>query len=279
MSKELVENEVFNLLRQKDVLLQAGCIEEVKLVDISIMRLQAAHGPVQAKEHQGATRMEAKELEKELENSTSEDTEIQSACEKLRGTVEATFDLLIQRRDAAYSNAIGALEIERGELEQEAATIEADAQNIEGLLESKARVSLYEADCLKLAGDFAGAAKKLAEQKEAESAPEVMRTRQGEITNRIQAIVEEKRACARRVFEPWHGECQSVIRVLEEGLFVKFLHGLWDEYLNFESRTCPQRNLSETPMIRSGHRNDLTADENSELWAAGTKWYSGRERR
>lgn len=204
-----------------------------------------------------------------------QDTEIEDVCEKIGGTFEQAFAMLIERRDGQYAASIAPLDAEAGELAQEHAAIEEAASGLEKLLPAKARLAQYEADQLTVAGKIEEAEAKREEQRQAEAAPAAMRERQSEIARRIEAIVEEKRTCARRLFEPWYAECQSVIRAAERGLFVTLLDGLWDACLDFEARTCPQRTVSENPMVRGGHRIGLTADGRSLIWAAAQRWYQG----
>ena len=162
---------------------------------------------------------------------------------------------------------------------EEQSAIEEAAQNLEELLPARARVAQQEHDRMLLAGDREGAAAKLAEQREAESAPAAMRTRQQEISNRIEAIVEHKRAVAIRVFKDFYPQAQTVVRAAERGLFLTLLNGLKSSFIEFENRTCPARSLQEVdPMVRGWHIEALTADGGSDLWVAGNRWYGGRGR-
>jgi hypothetical protein len=194
------------------------------------------------------------------------DTEIQDVCEEITGTLEAAFDLLIERKDAAYSAAVEPLDKEAEQLAQESAAISEDARNLEELLPAKVRVSQSEHDRLLLAGDREGAAAKLAEQQEAEAVPAAVSRRQREIDARVEAIESEKRAIKSRIFQTWYGEMQTVIRAVERGFFIVLLDGLSASLFEFEPHAATNVNVLA----------NLTAPERSEEWQAGIRWYGRR---
>jgi hypothetical protein len=187
-------------------------------------------------------------------------------AEVIADVFSETLTGLITRRDEAYSAAIAPLDKEAEQLAQESAAISEAARNLEELLPARVRVSQSEHDRLLLAGDRAGAAAKLAEQQEAETAPAAMSRRQREITERLEAIENEKRDIAGRVFRAWYGEVQTVIRAAEHGLFITLLDGIAASLFEFEPRAATNVNVLAS----------LTADERSREWASGTKWYGGR---
>jgi hypothetical protein len=274
-TREVVENEVFELLRQKDVLLQAGCTEEAKLVDLSIARFQAAHGPIQAKKHEGVTRMEAKDFE----TLKSEDTQVEGLCAELRGTTEKAFTLLLERRDRAYSEAIAGLETEREKLTQEAVSLREAERNLGELIPAKARVARSEADALLVSGKTAEAHAKIREAEEAANAPTAMKKRGLEIDLRLTAIEEERKTIARKIFETWYSECVTVHRSIERAHFILFLDGLKQSFFDFESSTgTSAQAVGDAGLFTVGYLTGLTAPERSEEWAAGHRWYSGRVR-
>ena len=138
-------------------------------------------------------------------------------------------------------------------------------------------MSQYEADQFTLAGEAEKAEAKLTEQREAENAPAAMRQRQQEISNRIDAIEEEKRAAAIRVFNRVYREGQAIVRASEHGLFITLLNGLRAYFIEFENRTCPARSVREVNlMVRGSHIEGLTAEERSDLWVVGNRWYAAR---
>jgi hypothetical protein len=208
----------------------------------------------------------------------TEDSTVAEIAERITKTFDETFDALIARRDAAYATAIVPLDAEHLELSREHQSIEQDAPNLEGLLESRARVSQYEADCLKLAGKHREAEAKLEEMKAAENAPRLMRERQREITARIEAIDAEKRTAAKRVFEQWYSECQTVHRAIERAHFIAFLDGLKRSFFDFEQRTDTYaKEVGQRGLFGVGHLANLSADEHSEEWASATRrWYAVR---
>lgn len=275
MNRALAENEVFDLLRQKDVLLRAGCTEEVKRLEVLIGYLQAAHGATSGIHHEG----EAPMTIEQLENLTSKATDVADIALEITGTLQHAFDTLIARRDRQFAEAVKPLDVEAARLEAESADLLGQRDELLRLLDARRRVSQYESDSLLLSGKDSEAKEKLEEMKLAEAAPAAMRARQEQIANRLTAIEEEKRFCACRVFEGWDSECRSLIRILEHELFIRFLDGLWSEYLAFEAKTCPQRSLNEVPMVRSNHKSSLTADERSPEWNSASRWYTGRGRR
>ena len=216
-------------------------------------------------------------IERNQTEGQEPDTGIVEMVAAITDVFSDTFAALIERRDLQYADAIAPLNAEQEALAQEHQSIEADAQNLEGLLESRARVSLYEADCLKLEGKHEEAQAKLAEMEAAKNAPALMRERQRGISARIEAIAGEKTTIAKSVFQEWYCECQHVIRNAEHGLFITLLDGLRADFFRFESSV---RNGDASPnlLYGSNHITGLTAGENSEEWQAGTRWYSGRAR-
>lgn len=190
--------------------------------------------------------------------------------------IDETFAALIERRDSQYAAAIAPLDAERESLSQEHADIGEAAQNLAELLPARARVAQAEHDRLLLAGDREGAAVKLSEQKEAEHAPEAMRARQREISNRLEKITEMKRATARRIFEEWYPDCQKVVRVLERGLFIVALEALRKSFFDFQSLTDTGGDGVRNTLFHQDHIAGLTAGERSEEWQTAVRWYGRR---
>jgi hypothetical protein len=273
MSKALAETEIFTLLRQKNILLQTpGCEEKVKLLDLSISRLQQAQGATSGIYHEE----EKVELES-LENLIVEDREIPTACEAITGATEKAFNLLLARRDAAYSQAIASLETEREKLEGEAVSLTEASANLGELLPAKMRVARAEADELLVQGRTAEAHRKIAEAQEAANAPAQSEARQSAIRERLSAIEAEKRNVGRRIFGEWHRECQSVVRASEHALFLVLLDGLKQSFFDFEQSTGTSAQAVGDPgLFGVGHLDSLTAPENSVEWNSGNRWYGGR---
>ena len=196
------------------------------------------------------------------------DDEIQGMAVQIGGTLEAAFALLIERRDRQYAEAIEPLDAERETLEQESAAIRETRVNLERLLPAKAREAQRAADALLLAGKHKEAAAKLTEAEVAANAPAAMTDRQREISARCEAIEQEKKAIARRIFESWYPDAQRVIRAAEHGLLVILLDGVEDSMNDYQART------GET-LIKLFHRTNLTAPERSPEWTAGNRWYGG----
>jgi len=205
----------------------------------------------------------------QLETQTT-DTEVQDVAEEIGGTLQAAFDLLIERRDQQYAAAIEPLDAERDTLEKESTAIGEARRSLERLLPAKAREAQRVADALLLAGKHDAAQRKLTEAEEAANAPEAMSERQREISTRCEAIDREKGAIARRIFDSWYCDAQHVIRAAEHGLFVTLLNGVEDSMTEYQVRTG-----SEGTLVKLSHRTNLTADERSLEWQAGYRWYGG----
>lgn len=197
-----------------------------------------------------------------------QDTEVQDMAEEIGGTLDAAFDLLIERRDRQYADAIEPLDAERDALEIEAASIGDARRNLELLLPAKAREAQRASDALMLAGKHEAAEAKLQEAEDAANAPSAMTDRQREISARCEAIEQEKKAIARRIFESWYPDVQRVIRAAEHGLLVTLLDGVEDSMNDFQARTGGT-------LIKLFHTVGLTADERSPEWLAGNRWYGG----
>ena len=197
-----------------------------------------------------------------------QDTEVTGIAEEIGGIMEAAFDVLIQRRDRQFAAAVEPLDAEEESLRDESASIQEARTNLEKLLPAKAREAQRAADALLLAGKREASEAKLAEAAEAANAPEAMKERQREISARCEAIEQEKKAIARRIFESWYPDAQRVIRAAEHGLLVILLDGVEDSMNDYQART------GET-LIKLAHRTNLTADERSPEWQAANRWYGG----
>ena len=206
----------------------------------------------------------------------TQDTEVTDIAEEISDTLQAAFDLLIERRDRQYADAIEPLDEERDTLEEESASIGEARVNLERLLPAKAREAQRAADALLLAGKHEEAAAKLTEAEEAANAPEAMKERQREISARIEEIGAEKQTAARRIFASWHEDCKTVIRPVEHGLFVVLLDGLQKSFYDFQNLTNTAGDGVLNTLFRLGHITDLTAGERSPEWNSGTRWYGGR---
>jgi hypothetical protein len=206
--------------------------------------------------------------------------EIEDACAEITSATEVAYAFLIERREAALAVAIAPLDAEKESLRQEYTEIGAEALDLQELLPSKARVAQAEHDRLLLAGDRAGAAARLAEQKAAESAPEAMRQRQQKIGLRLTAIEEEKKAQARRVFEVWYSEAQTIVRAAEHGLFIDLLDALRESFVEYEQRTDTGGTLTQpfSGLVQNRHLENLTSPDRSDSWVSGSRWYAGRTR-
>jgi hypothetical protein len=207
------------------------------------------------------------------------DTEIQDACEEISGTAEGAYDLLIERREAALAAAIKPKDAERESLLAEYGSIGEAAQSLELLLPAREREAQRQADALLLDGKPEEARAKIAEQREAEAAPATMKARQQAISARIEAIEEERKTIARRVFETWYGELQHVIRASEHGLFIELLDKSRDEMYAFQTRTnTTSPNGLTGGLFHSGHVVGLTANDRSQEWVSSQRWYASRTR-
>lgn len=207
----------------------------------------------------------------------TQDTEVTDMAEEIAGTLQAAFDLLIERRDRQYADAIEPLDAELDTLEQESASIGEARVNLQRLLPAKAREAQRAADALLLDGKHEEAAAKLAEAEEAGTAPEAMKQRQQEISARCEAIEAQKQAAARRIFSTWYAETQTVVRAAERGLFCTLLDGLKASFYQYQERTGTGGTLDRphNTLVKLSTLTDLTAPERSQEWKAGNSWYSG----
>jgi hypothetical protein len=206
-----------------------------------------------------------------------QDTEIQDTAAEINVILQTAFDLLIQRRDRQYEDAIGPMDAEAEALRQEHVDIGDARVSLEQLLPAKSRVAQQQADVLLLAGKGEESKAKLAEAEEAAAAPAAMIDRQREISARIEAIEDEKKTIARSVFDPWYADAQKVIRAAETGLFVTLLDGIEDSMSDFQTRTGTTSPTGLAGgLFHSGHVVGLTADERSPEWQAASRWYGGR---
>ena len=206
----------------------------------------------------------------------TQDTEVTDMAEEVGDILQAAFDLLIERRDRQYADAIEPLDAERDALENESASIGEARRNLEQLLPAKAREAQRAADALLLAGKHEAATAKLTEAEDAANAPAAMAERQREISARIEAIEAEKQAAARRIFASWYEDCKAIIRPIEHGLFVVVLDGLQQSFYDFQTRTNTGGTLERphNTLVKLSTLQNLTAPERSEEWTAGNRWYS-----
>ena len=210
------------------------------------------------------------------------DDEIQDTCNDLTEAVEAAFDLLHERLEAARASAVAPLEGERESLAREYAALEEAKRNLEALLPAQAREAQRAADALLIKGKRGAAESRLREAQAAQAAPAQMEERLVNLSARIESIRAEKRNIARSVFEKWFAEeAQPVIRAVENGLFITLLEGLTKSCYEFQDRTetggsVPGEVPYRIPLITPTRFSVLTADEKSPEWKASQKWYGVR---
>lgn len=197
---------------------------------------------------------------------------VEDIAEEISGTLQGAFDILVERRDTAYADAIGGLESEAAELRKEYAAIEKAAGDLAAVLPAQAREAQRQADVLLLAGKHQEAQAKLAEQREAETAPAIMKARQRAISARLEQVAGEKQAIAKTVFEQFYLEAQQIVRAVETGFFVALLDGLERDSYDFQQRT----GIPTNPILQQNRLAGLTAPERSIEWRTGQKWYKGR---
>src|SRR5271157_4057038 len=134
------------------------------------------------------------------------DDEIQDTCNDLTEAVEAAFDLLIERLEAARASAVAPLEGEIESLAREYAAISESKRTLESLLPAKAREAQRAADALLIKGKRAAAESRLREAQAAQAAPAQMEERLLNLSTRIEEIRAEKRGRARDIFNGWFAE-------------------------------------------------------------------------
>jgi hypothetical protein len=262
MSKALVENELFNLLRKKDLLLQTpGCQEQITKLDILIGHLQATHGPVQPKHHEGITSMNS-EL---LENLTVEDREIPGQA--ISDTAAKAFSALQQKRERDYAAACADFDKELTALAGESADLEAESKRTPERLASVERVLRFRADELIAQGEPEQARAKLAELEESKGELAKIEQRRAEIAERCRQVEAEKKEALRRTAEDFREASVLLIRATE-GALASILDGTRDTLNSLEAQIGAS-------VYQPG---DLTADEKSPTWVTLNRLYAGRTR-
>ena len=207
-----------------------------------------------------------------------QDRKVQDTAKRIADTLQAAFDILIERRETAYADAIVPLNAERESLAREYTAIDEAAHNLKDILPAKRREAQRAADALLLEGKREEAEAKVAEAQQAADAPAAMNERQREISARIEEIESEKRSIARTIFEKWlTEEVQPVVRAGEHALFITLLDGLENSLYTYQESTGTGTSGNrQRPLIHQGTIAGLTADERSPEWQAGTRWYGGR---
>ncbi len=206
-------------------------------------------------------------------------SEIEDIALEISGTLQAAFDLLIQRREAALASTFAPLDAEKESLAREYADIGEAAHSLELLLPATAREAQREADALLLAGKADEAEAKMKAAQEAANAPGTMKARQQAISARLEAIDAERKVVAKRVFEQWYGELQHIVRGSEHGLFIELLDKARNEMYAFQERHQLVGSLAEPYgfLVKDHHLANLTAPERSAEWQSGQRWYKGRQ--
>jgi hypothetical protein len=197
---------------------------------------------------------------------------------------ESALSQLVAARDSRYRNEIDPLEREADLLSREYDSMEEAIASIEAVLPSEERLTQHEADEILLSGrkdSKEAAAAKLAELEEFKRKPVAMAERQKEIVARLEAIGKEKRDIAKQVFEEWFAKVQPVVRAAEHGLFIVLLNGLEQSCYKYQERTDTGRSAYGAlpyvrPLLFPERLTSLTADERSEEWRSGVRWYGGR---
>ena len=215
-------------------------------------------------------------MNKEPTTQTKDSTTEMAECIG-QAIVEAR-DRLLAERDAQIAAANAPLDGERESLLEEYGAIVEAAQNLEALLPAKAREAQRQADVFLLAGKREEAQAKIAEQREAEAAPATMKARQQAISARLEALEEQKREIARHVFLDWYTNLQTTIRSCEHGLFIDLLDSGLGEMRAYQERHGLTGTLADPYgfLVKDSHIQNLTADERSDEWRGGNKWYAGR---
>jgi hypothetical protein len=189
-----------------------------------------------------------------------------------------TLSSLLKRRDEQYRAAVEPLENEKEALLQESAAITEAVRTLADVLPAQGREVQRQADVLTLAGKHEEGQVKLAEIAEIEQVPVAMEQRSREIRERVETIDREKKAIAKRIFEQWYGEVQSVVQASERGFFLTLLDSLKNSFYEFQSSTGTEGGSapSDRPLLRQYYFENLTSDVRSPEWLRGNFWYGGR---
>jgi hypothetical protein len=263
MSKELAENEVFDLRRQIDRLLQVpGSEGKIARLQVQISQLQQSHGAMSGVKHE-----EGKVEIESLENLIVEDRAIPDMCAEVTATTVKAFNLLLARRDAAYLSAISGLETERIKLEGESVSLRESERTLGEVGPARMRQAQFEADALLVAGRVEESHRKIAEAQQAEAEPARTKARQKEINERLEAIEAEKKEALRSAAVDFRESSIQLIRASESGLAL-ILDGVRDNLNTLEMQVGAS--LYQPAQ--------LTADEKSPAWVTLNRLYAGRTR-
>ena len=199
---------------------------------------------------------------------------VQPLADRIKSAFDDALAALIAQLYQQYEDEIAPLQTKQAGLEEEYASIEQAAHRLRVLLPAQQREAQREADRLMVSGQLQEAKAKIAEMEQAQHAPAAMHEQQREISARIHEIDAEKKAIAKRVFEEWYGQLQPVVRASEHGLLITLLGGLEESFYQFQASTgTGMSDNRHRPLLHQGHITGLTADGQSEEYAAGRHWY------
>jgi polyhydroxyalkanoate synthesis regulator phasin len=211
------------------------------------------------------------------EIKTAVDDGMKEACEEIGDVIQGIYNSLLEIRDTQYDTEAIPLNKEEQKLEAENLSIIEAASKLEFLLPAQEREAQRKADALLLAGKLEEAEAKRAEHEAARHTPEAMEERQRQIAQRIEAIREEKKAIARRVFGQWYTDIQKLIRATEHQLFIGLLDKSYDEMYAYQNRHDLGATVERPSSALIGSRQiaGLTTDERSRSaeFFSSQKWY------
>jgi hypothetical protein len=217
-------------------------------------------------------------------SAMTEDTHLtitDSLADAITKLFDSTLTQLVALRDERYAAAIEDLEHEAAALAKEDGQLEADIASLEAVLPSKERLTQHQIDTLLVEGKRYEVKDKLSELAAYKHKLVTKRERQKEISARLEAIGKEKRDIAKQVFEEWFAKVQPVVRAAEHGLFIVLLNGLEQSCYEYQERTDTGPSAYGVvpyvrPLLSPERLTSLTADERSEEWRSGVRWYGGR---
>jgi hypothetical protein len=208
-------------------------------------------------------------------------TQTEVMAERIRTAIVEAYEVLIRERDAQIEAGFTPRNEEREILTAEHRSTGEAMHNLAAILPARARQAQRIADDLLLAGKTEEAAAKHKEQEDAERAPESMKERLRDIEARFTAIEEEKKNIARRAFTNWLAKLQSLIRVVEHGLFIELLDSSRAAMYSYQEQHGLGGTLDNPYgfLVKDFHIENLTAPAQSVEYNSGSRWYGGRGRR
>lgn len=175
---------------------------------------------------------------------------------KAEKSITETVASQLEELHTTFAAAVEELNVERAGLETESQEILKAADELRLLLPAQAREAQRAADALLVAGKREKAQAKLEEQQRAEAAPAGMEQRRSDIARRIEAIGNEKKVIARKVFKLWIQDAR-VPGIEAQRKVCADLDLMWQGIIAFAQETGAHR--LQRPLVTASLQADLVA--------------------